>query len=157
VSTISWWACARRACTFGAASRRAAGAARERLEKSLAKAQENGSSVAGTTSVVTDPAALAGCEFVVEAVPELVEVKHAVLATIAEAAADAAIGTNTSSLSVDRLADVLPEPARLVGLHFFNPVPVSDLVEVVVGARTDPTLVQRAQQWVAPWARPPSR
>ena len=126
----------------------AARAARERLEKSLAKAEEKGTTVAGTATVVTDPAALAGAGLVVEAVPELIEVKHDVLARIAAAAPEAAIGTNTSSLPIDRLADSLLTPGRLVGLHFFNPVPVSDLVEVVVGARTAPELVERAQAWV---------
>lgn len=125
-----------------------AAAARERVEKGLAKAAEKGVPVAGSVTVVTDPAALAGCGLVVEAVPELVDLKHTVLARIAEAAPDAAIGSNTSSLSIDGLADVLPDPGRLVGLHFFNPVPVSDLVEIVVGVRTDPTLVERAQHWV---------
>jgi 3-hydroxybutyryl-CoA dehydrogenase len=85
----------------------------------------------------------------VEAVPELLDVKQGVLARIADVAPDAAIGSNTSSLSIDTLAEALPDPGRLVGLHFFNPVPVSDLVEVVVGARTAPVLVERAQQWVA--------
>jgi 3-hydroxybutyryl-CoA dehydrogenase len=125
-----------------------AAAARERVEKGLAKAAEKGVPVAGSVTVVTDPAALAGCGLVVEAVPELVDLKHTVLARIAEAAPGAAIGSNTSSLSIDGLADVLPDPSRLIGLHFFNPVPVSDLVEIVVGVRTDQTLVERAQQWV---------
>jgi 3-hydroxybutyryl-CoA dehydrogenase len=127
---------------------KAASTARERIEKSLAKADEKGIRVAGTATVVTDPAALAGAGLVVEAVPELVDVKHEVLARIAAVAPEAAIGTNTSSLPIDRLADVLPDPGRLVGLHFFNPVPVSDLVEVVVGARTAPELVERARAWV---------
>ena len=126
-----------------------AAAARQRVEKSLARAAEKGAPVTGTCSVVTDAAALAGSELVVEAVPELVDLKHTVLARIAEVAPDAAIGSNTSSLSIDALADALPDPARLVGLHFFNPVPVSDLVEIVVGARTAPALVDQAQEWVA--------
>lgn len=126
-----------------------ADAARERIEKSLAKALEKGAQVRGRVEVTTDPAALAGAGLVVEAVPELVEVKHAVLARVAEVAPGADLGTNTSSLPIDRLADALPDPTRLVGLHFFNPVPVSDLVEVVVGARTDEALVTRAQGWVA--------
>ncbi|MEZ0578400.1 3-hydroxyacyl-CoA dehydrogenase family protein [Nocardioides sp. MH1] len=127
----------------------AAAGARERVERSLAKAAEKGVAASGTVTVVTDAAGLAGCGLVVEAVPELVDLKRGVLARIAEAAPDAAIGSNTSSLSIDDLADALPDPSRLVGLHFFNPVPVSDLVEVVVGARTAPGLVTSAQEWVA--------
>ena len=126
----------------------AVAAAHDRVEKSLRKAAEKGVPVMGSVTVVSDPAALAGCGLVVEAVPELVDLKHDVLARIADAAPDAAIGSNTSSLSIDALADALPGPGRLVGLHFFNPVPVSDLVEIVVGVRTAPDLVERARQWV---------
>ncbi|MDX8032624.1 3-hydroxyacyl-CoA dehydrogenase family protein [Lentzea sp. BCCO 10_0856] len=127
---------------------RAAAAARARVEKSLAKSVELGMTVTGTVEVVTGPEALATASLVIEAVPELPEVKHAVLATVARCAPDAAIGTNASSLPIDALAGALPDPSVLIGLHFFNPVPASDLVEVVVGARTAPELVVRAQEWV---------
>ena len=126
----------------------AARSARERIEASLAKARSKGVEISGGVEVVTDAGALSECPLIVEAVPELIELKHEVLTRIATVAPRALIGSNTSSLSIDRLAEVLPEPARLVGLHFFNPVPVSDLVEVVVGARTAPELVEAAQGWV---------
>jgi len=126
-----------------------AGAARERVAASLARAAEKGIEAKGRLEVVTDAATLAGTGLVVEAVPELPELKADVLTTIARVAPAADIATNTSSLSIDGLAAVLDEPGRLVGLHFFNPVPASDLIEVVVGARTDPALVGRAQGWVA--------
>jgi 3-hydroxybutyryl-CoA dehydrogenase len=125
-----------------------ADAASERIQKSLAKAAEKGAPVSGEITVVTDSGALADTGLVIEAVPELVEVKTSVLATVAAAAPEATIGTNTSSLSIDGLAEALPDPSRLIGVHFFNPVPVSDLVEIVVGARTDPALVTRATSWV---------
>lgn len=124
-------------------------AARERIEASLDKAAAKGVRVTGTFEVVTDAASLAGCSLVVEAVPELVDLKHDVLRQIAAVAPGAMIGSNTSSLSIDVLAEALPDPSRLVGLHFFNPVPVSDLVEVVVGRRTAPGLVESARGWVA--------
>ncbi len=124
-------------------------AARDRIKASLAKAVDKGADITGTVEVVTDAAALAACPLVVEAVPELIDLKLEVLARIAEAAPDAAIGSNTSSLSIDLLAQGVPDPTRLIGLHFFNPVPVSDLVEIVVGTRTDPALVADAQLWVA--------
>jgi 3-hydroxybutyryl-CoA dehydrogenase len=127
---------------------RTADAARERIHASLAKAAEKGAPVSGEVVVVTDASALASCGLVIEAVPELVEVKTSVLTMVAAAAPDAAIGTNTSSLSIDALAEVLPDPSRLIGLHFFNPVPVSDLVEIVVGARTDTALVGHATSWI---------
>lgn len=126
-----------------------AAAARDRINASIAKALDKGAEITGSVAVVTDPAALADCPLVVEAVPELIDLKHRVIATIAESAPEAVIGSNTSSLSIDELAAVLPDPSILVGLHFFNPVPVSDLVEIVVGQRTSPALVQDAQGWVA--------
>ncbi|REJ06063.1 3-hydroxyacyl-CoA dehydrogenase family protein [Microbacterium bovistercoris] len=126
----------------------AAAAARERIMATLAKAQANGAELRGSHSVVTDPAALRDCVLVIEAVPELIELKGEVLARIAHVAPGAAIATNTSSLSIDALADALPDPSRLIGLHFFNPVPVSDLVEIVVGARTPEALVEEARGWV---------
>ncbi|MEV0953838.1 3-hydroxyacyl-CoA dehydrogenase family protein [Promicromonospora sp. NPDC050249] len=130
-------------------------AARERIETSLAKAAAKdagdvgGARPTGTFEVVTDAAALAGCSLVIEAVPELIDVKHDVLRRIAAIVPGAMIGSNTSSLSIDVLAEALPDPSRLVGLHFFNPVPVSALVEVVVGRRTAPGLVESARGWVA--------
>ncbi|MFI9488285.1 3-hydroxyacyl-CoA dehydrogenase family protein [Promicromonospora sp. NPDC052451] len=127
----------------------AARSARERIERSLARAVAEGATVAGGFGVVVDDAALAGCALVVEAVPEVAGLKRDVLARAAAAAPGAAFATNTSSLSIDALADALPDPSRLVGLHFFNPVPVSSLVEVVVGRRTAPGLVARARDWVA--------
>lgn len=130
-----------------------AATARERIAASLARAAPQDTPAAGTVDVVTDAAALAGCPLVVEAVPELLDLKHGVLRRIADAAPDAVIGTNTSSLSIDGLAAALPDPSRLVGLHFFNPVPVSDLVEVVVGRRTAPGLVAQARGWVAALGR----
>lgn len=124
-------------------------AARDRIKASMAKAAEKGVEIRGSVEVVTDAGALGACPLVVEAVPELVELKHEVLTRIAASAPDAVIGSNTSSLSIDSLAGVLPDPAQLIGLHFFNPVPVSDLVEIVVGERTSATLVGDAQTWVA--------
>lgn len=127
----------------------AARAARGRVEASLAKAVERGyDGSPGTLVVTTGPEELAGAGLVIEAVPEIVELKSQVLATVERVAPEAAIGTNTSSLPIDRLAEALADPSRLVGLHFFNPVPASDLVEIVVGARTAPDLVERAQGWV---------
>ncbi|GGM21018.1 3-hydroxyacyl-CoA dehydrogenase family protein [Promicromonospora citrea] len=133
----------------------AALAARERIGKSLARAAAEGTAPvpAGSFDVVTDAAALADCALVVEAVPELLDLKHAVLRRAAAVAPGAALASNTSSLPIDALADALPDPARLVGLHFFNPVPVSSLVEVVVGARTAPGLVDDARRWVAALGR----
>jgi 3-hydroxybutyryl-CoA dehydrogenase len=86
---------------------------------------------------------------VVEAVPERVDLKCAVLRAAESAVGpDAVLATNTSSLSVTELAAALDRPARFLGLHFFNPVPASKLVEVVIAGDTDPALVTTASAWV---------
>ncbi|GAB3774025.1 3-hydroxybutyryl-CoA dehydrogenase [Nocardioides ginsengisegetis] len=126
----------------------AALAAANRVETSLAKAKERGIDVAGSLTVATDPAALSQAGLVIEAVPELPGLKIEVLATIERVAPQAFVATNTSSLSIDELALALKKPKQFIGLHFFNPVPASDLVEVVVGTQTDPALVEQAQGWV---------
>lgn len=131
----------------------AADTARLRIESSLALAAARGSvddhTAAGLRLTVTSsPAALRGCELVVEAVPEDIALKKRVFDTIEQVAPTAWLATNTSGLSVDDIASAVAYPDRMVGLHFFNPVPVSDLVEVVVGSATDPDLVQCAQTWV---------
>jgi 3-hydroxybutyryl-CoA dehydrogenase len=61
---------------------------------------------------------------------------------------NAVLASNTSSLSIDGIAAGLKDPSRFLGLHFFNPVPASKLVEIVVGASTTDDLVARAQGWV---------
>lgn len=123
-------------------------AARQRIDASTSKSASKGIEVPGTVIVDRDPTLLDEALLVVEAVPEIVELKQEVLATIAKHAPAASIGTNTSALSIDELAAALPRPQALIGLHFFNPVPVSELVEVVVGTHTEPTLVDVAKDWV---------
>jgi 3-hydroxybutyryl-CoA dehydrogenase len=133
----------------------AADAARTRVGDGLARAHAKNTLATPPADAVArlrttaDPGELAGCELVVEAVPEDMTLKAAVLATAGEHAPGAVLASNTSSLSIDGLAAGLTAPDRFIGLHFFNPVPVSDLVEIVVGSRTAPALVARAQNWVA--------
>jgi 3-hydroxybutyryl-CoA dehydrogenase len=88
-----------------------------------------------TTS--TDIAAGADADLFIEAAPEIMSVKEDLLTRAAATLrSDAIIATNTSSLSVARLAAFVTNPARFVGIHFFNPVPVMALVEVVKGGAT---------------------
>ena len=135
-------------------SSEAAQAAQERVASSVTRAAERGhlreeaSPTLARLTVATDPSDLAGCGLVVEAVPEQTSLKKQVLATIEAAAPDAWIATNTSSLSVDELATALVRPERFIGLHFFNPVPASRLVEIVVGVESGSDLVDLAGTWV---------
>lgn len=82
-------------------------------------------------------AACRDADVVIEAVPEQTELKHAVLAQVEQAAPSSAVlATNTSSLSINEIQAALAFPTRFLGLHFFNPVHINRLVEVVRGERT---------------------
>nr|WP_228530629.1 MULTISPECIES: 3-hydroxyacyl-CoA dehydrogenase [Myxococcaceae] len=94
-------------------------------------------------------AALAGCDVVVEAVVEDLEVKRALFARLeAVVGPGCVLATNTSSLSVTAIAAACAKPGRVAGLHFFNPVPLMKVVEVVAGARTEPQVVDALQALV---------
>jgi len=81
----------------------------------------------------------------IEAVPERFDLKSRIFAELAAALGpDALLATNTSSLSVADLADVVPHPERVVGLHFFNPAPRMALVEVVYAPQTGEPAIERA-------------
>ena len=87
-------------------------------------------------------AACAGADAVIEAVPERIELKREIFAAVDRAApAGALLATNTSSLPVADIAKAVGVPARVVGMHFFNPVHVMKLVEVVRHAGSDPAMV----------------
>ncbi|GGH90685.1 3-hydroxyacyl-CoA dehydrogenase family protein [Arthrobacter liuii] len=130
-------------------------AARERVESAALKSIERGAvdanfeELASRLTVSTDYDAFAGRQLVVEAVPESWDLKVTALRGIEERLAeDAFIASNTSSLSVNGLARELKRPEKFLGLHFFNPVPASTLIEVVLGERTSPGLAAAAKSWV---------
>ncbi|MFU8765378.1 MAG: 3-hydroxyacyl-CoA dehydrogenase family protein [Haliea sp.] len=85
-----------------------------------------------------------GLDLVVETVPERLELKHGVLAGIAQKYPDI-IASNTSALSIDKLAEVVPFPERFLGMHFFNPVWSIRLVELVRGRETSEATLEAAR------------
>jgi len=101
-------------------------------------APEERDAAVGRIATQTDAAAaVQEADLVIEAVPEDLELKRSVLRAADEAASEAAIlASNTSSLSVDALAEATRRPGRVVGMHFFNPVHVMKLVEIVCGPKT---------------------
>ncbi|WP_461187675.1 3-hydroxyacyl-CoA dehydrogenase family protein [Arthrobacter sp. Z4-13] len=130
-------------------------AARERVESAAAKSIERGAVDASLDELVSrlalgvDYDAFKDRQLVVEAVPEDWDLKVAALRGIEERLAnDAYLASNTSSLSVSGLASELERPRNFLGLHFFNPVPASTLIEVVLGTRTSPALAAAAKGWV---------
>ncbi len=131
-------------------------AAQRRVRDGLQRAIEHGASgfdpevVLGRVEVVADVAELpTDAQLVVEAVPEDMALKIEVLRAIEQAvSATCVIASNTSSLSINQLATSLNKPERFAGMHFFNPVPSSLLVELVVGGQTSPEIVSRLSAWV---------
>jgi 3-hydroxybutyryl-CoA dehydrogenase len=85
---------------------------------------------------------------VIEAAPEQMEIKERIFAEVyASARADAILATNTSSLSVGRIAAATGAPERVIGLHFFNPVHIMKLLEVVRGAHTSAATLDAALEY----------
>jgi 3-hydroxybutyryl-CoA dehydrogenase len=132
----------------------AAAAARERVAGTVRRSAERGqvtdpAAVLERLITIVDAGALSGAALVVEAVPEDRDLKLATLRRIEDVVtADCVIASNTSSISLAELGQALAHPERLLGLHFFNPVPASKLVEVVIAPATDPSLRERAAGWV---------
>jgi 3-hydroxybutyryl-CoA dehydrogenase len=130
-------------------------AARERVESAAAKSIERGAVDANLDELLSrlavdvDYDTFKDRQLVVEAVPEDWDLKVSALRGIEERLADDAyLASNTSSLSVDGLAGELKRPENFLGLHFFNPVPASTLIEVVLGRRTSTGLAVAAKGWV---------
>lgn len=133
----------------------AAAGARERIERDLTGSIGRGTvaetfeDLAGRLTASLDHDDLAPADLVVEAVPEVWDLKVSALQEVEQRLSPTAwLATNTSSLSVDGLAGHLKRPERFCGLHFFNPVPASTLVEVIIAGTTSPELQELSVQWV---------
>ncbi|MBK8262374.1 MAG: 3-hydroxyacyl-CoA dehydrogenase family protein [Nannocystis sp.] len=119
---------------------------RDNLQKGVAKGkvreEERDAALARLTATADFDAAVSGAELVVEAAPERLELKQALFKAAAAIVAPTAIlATNTSSLSIGSIAAGVPGPERVIGAHFFNPVHIMKLLEIVVGPATAPAVV----------------
>lgn len=95
---------------------------------------------------VPDYGPMADAELIIEAATEKEEIKHRIFAEAGKVlAADAIMASNTSSIPITRMAVSSPDPARFIGLHFFNPVPVMGLIEVIPGLATSKETVARTR------------
>ncbi|PPL18785.1 3-hydroxyacyl-CoA dehydrogenase family protein [Microterricola pindariensis] len=136
----------------------AAQALRSVIASSVARqtTAESAHALEARTATTTDAADLAAATLVIEAVPEDAQLKVEVLTRLErELSPQAWLASNTSSLSIGELATALARPERFCGLHFFNPVPASSLVEIVRGPATAPALVEQALGWVAAIGKTP--
>lgn len=99
-------------------------------------------------SGTTDFRDFGSCDLVIEAVTENIEVKKEVFATIDRIVpAHTILASNTSSISITALAGATKRPTQVIGLHFFNPVPVMKLIEMVIGLETDAATVATAREF----------
>ena len=129
-------------------------AARDRVLRDVTGSVERGR-VDGTVAdyeakltVTTEYSTFSTAGLVIEAVPEDFDLKVSALQTVEKhLGQDAYLATNTSSMSVDGLAEHLQRPQNFCGLHFFNPVPASTLVEIVIGNQTSEELKNLTAQW----------
>jgi 3-hydroxybutyryl-CoA dehydrogenase len=122
-----------------------------RIEQSVARAVKGGKLTDGDAEQLMDRVAwttsfddLAGSDLVVEAVVEDIQVKGPVFQRLDTLLPDAILASNTSSIPIAQIASWTREPGRVLGLHFFSPVPVMKLLEIVVGLDTDAGVVDRA-------------
>ena len=135
------------------------------METSVARAVEGGKldqdeaqALRARISWTTDRAELAGCDLVVEAVTEDPDVKAKVFADLDRLLADEAIiASNTSSIPIAQLAAATERRDRVIGLHFFSPVPVMRLVELVVGIDTSDDTVARCESFAERIGKRPIR
>ena len=122
---------------------------RQHLEHSTGRAVARGklteaeqAELLGRITFTTSMKDLAEADFVVEAVVESIEIKKAIFRGLDDVVRpDAILATNTSSLSVTEISTANSRPGRVVGVHFFNPAPVQNLVEIIKTVVTDPTVL----------------
>ncbi len=139
----------------------AADAATRRIVETIGRSAQRDAAldvaeISGRLVCGADIAVFGVCDLVVEAVPEERTLKTSSL-RLAEAnmAETAVLASNTSSISIDALASTLARPERFLGLHFFNPVPASLLVEIVRGTATEEAVVDDAREHVRALGKTP--
>lgn len=132
-----------------------------RLERSVDKGRlkrRDRDAVWGRIKPVDTISDLSDVDLAIEAVVEDLAVKQQVFATLGEALpASAVLATNTSSLSITRIAEAVEDPSRVVGMHFFNPAPVMPLVEVIAGRASADASVEFACKAAEGWGKVPVR
>lgn len=134
-----------------AAVERGLAAIRANLDQGVAKgklaAEARDAALARVRGASDLPDAVGGAQLVVEAVYEDLALKQRLLREAEAVAPGAVFGSNTSSLSIDRIASALVDPSRVVGMHFFNPVHLMPLLEIVRGTATAPEVLDAVRAY----------
>jgi 3-hydroxybutyryl-CoA dehydrogenase len=136
--------------SLAAAEKGRAGIAKQ-LDRQVAKEKIDAAtrdSILGRIEPVESVSAMRDCGLVIEAATEREGVKRQIFADVgAVMKADAILASNTSSIPITRLAQAAPDPARFVGVHFFNPVPVMGLIELIRGLATSDATVAAVEAY----------
>ncbi len=120
------------------------------IERGKATAASRDAALLSLSTLSSTRDAVDGVQLVVEAIPERLELKQALFSEVESiVAADTLLASNTSSLSIAAIGERLRSPERMLGMHFFNPVPAMKLVELIRAPATSETSVARAQAFVA--------
>jgi 3-hydroxybutyryl-CoA dehydrogenase len=127
--------------------------AKDKIAKSLARLVEKEKIAAADAEAalakiipVADYARMADAGIIIEAATEREDIKRAIFQKAGEVLGpEAILASNTSSISITRMATAAPDPARFIGLHFFNPVPVMQLIEIIPGLATSADTTQRTR------------
>lgn len=143
----------------------AAERAKERISKSLVRAQEKGyvtqadiDRTLGNLHPISSLDEAAGVDAVIEAVKEELEIKRKVFAGLEALVSEKAfLWSNTSMISLTEIARDLKHPGRMAGTHFFNPVPRMALVEIIGGKHTDEATLVAAEETMTRWGKTPVR
>ena len=132
------------------ATERIAGSFDRAIERGKATADARAAALSRLTAGPDPASAVGNADLVIEAIPEQLAMKQSLFADVERLVAPSALlASNTSSLSIGAIGEGLRHPERLLGMHFFNPVPVMKLVELVRSPRTTPAVIERAQRFVA--------
>jgi len=140
-----------------------AGAAglREALDKGAERGRwsvDDAKAAAARVETATEPEQLRGCELIIEAAPENLELKREIFTSLAQVLGPEPIfASNTSSLRVAAIAEGVPQPERVVGMHFFNPPALMKLVEVVAAERSSEAALAATTEVVERMGRTPIR
>jgi 3-hydroxybutyryl-CoA dehydrogenase len=139
--------------------------ARATIDRYLTRAVEKGrmsqadkDAALGRLSLTTSLEELAGCDLVIEAIVEELEPKRELFAELERICRpETILATNTSALSVSKIAEVVERPERVIGMHFFNPAPVLPLVEIVRTEQSSDEAVDAAYAWAERAGKQPVR
>jgi 3-hydroxybutyryl-CoA dehydrogenase len=127
------------------------------VEKGKMSAEERDAAL-GRLVTTTDVADLADCDLVIEAIVEDLEAKRELFAELDRITRpDAILATNTSAISVTKIAEATQRPERVVGMHFFNPAPLLPLVEIIRAERSSDAMVDTAYAWAERAGKEPVR